>query len=155
MATWMILPVFGALLLLLGIPTESLGQSRSGYREPVLPGNPRRDAGGSCVYDKNGKVVFAPDGKDCPDGSGHLSKPSDAESPILDGYPPALRNELAALLSDHEHLASEAARLRTAVDSGNRSAALEAAEKIRSELTDHRAREERFFEKLAPRSTKP
>lgn len=146
-----VLPVLGALLFLVGVPTVSLGQSR----EPVLRGNPYRDAGGSCVYDKSGKVVFAPDGKHCPDGSNHLSKPSDADSPVLAGYPPALREELRTLLSDHDHLAVEVTRLREAVDSGKRLVAIEAAEKIRSELTGHRAREERFFEKAAPRSTKP
>lgn len=146
-----VLPVLGALLFMVGVPTVSFGQSR----EPVLRGNPKRDAGGSCVYDKNGKVVFAPDGKHCPDASDHLSKPSDADSPVLAAYPPALREDLRTLLSDHDHLAVEAARLREAVDSGNRLVALEAADKIRSELTAHRAREERFFEKVAPRSTEP
>ena len=127
-----VLPVLGALLFLAGVPTVSFGETR----EPVLRGNPKRDAGGSCVYDKSGRVVFAPDGKRCPDGSNHLSKPSDADSPVLAGYPPELREELRALLSDHDHLAVEVARLREAVDSGKRLVAIEAAEKIRSELTE-------------------
>lgn len=151
-----VLPVFGALLLLMGVTTESLGQSRrSTTREPILRGNPYRDAGGSCVYGKDGKLVYAPKGKRCRDGSDHLGTAGDAQSPILAGYPPARRDDLAKLLSDYEHLVDEVARLRMAVDAGNRPVALEVADKIRSELTAHRAREERFLEKMAPRSTEP
>lgn len=151
-----VLPLLGALLLVVSMPSASPGQGRGPkYRDPVLQGNPRRDLGGSCVYDQSGKVVFAPEGKYCPDGSDHLSNPSDADSPVVAGYPPELREELRRLLSDHDHLAVEVGRLREAIESGNRRVGLEAADKIRSELTAHRAREERFFEKMAPRSTEP
>jgi hypothetical protein len=59
-----------------------------------------------------------------------------------------MREELAKLLGDHDHIAQEIARLRQAVESRNREVALEAVDKIRAEVTDHRAREERFFEKI-------
>jgi hypothetical protein len=107
------------------------------------------------VYGKDGKLVYAPKGKQCREGSEHLGTADSAQSPILAGYPPALRDDLAKLLNDHQHLAGEVTRLRRAVDAGNRSVAIEAADKIRSELTAHRAREERFFEKIAPRTTAP
>ncbi len=66
-------------------------------------------------------------------------------------YPPALQGELAKLLGDHDHITQEIARLRQAVESQDREIALEAVDKLRAEVTDHRAREEQFFGKLAPK----
>ena len=108
-------------LLLVGVATESFGQSaRSSTREPVLMGNPRRDAGGSCVYNKDGKVVFAPAGKHCPDATDHLSVQRNTDSPIVARYNPAMQGEVNKLLGDHDHIAWEIARLRQAVESQNR-----------------------------------
>ncbi len=149
--TRILLSMVAAGLLLVGVATESLGQSgRAVTREPVLRGNPRRDAGGSCVYDKDGKVLYAPKGKHCPDATDHVSKPRGADSPIVASYPPAMRGELTKLLGDHNHIAQEIARLRQALESRNREVALEAVNRIGAEVTDHRAREERFLEKMAP-----
>lgn len=143
-------------LLVAGTATESLAQSRRPTtREPALTGNPRRDGGGSCVYDKEGEVVFAPDGKYCPDGTDHLSKSGNAHSSVVASYPPALQGELARLLGDHDHIAQEIARLRQAVEDRNREIALEAVDKLRAEATDHRAREEKFFGKLPPQGPCP
>ena len=145
-----------AALLVVGIATESVAQSaRSSTRQPVLIGNPRRDAGGSCVYNKDGKVLFAPAGKHCPDATDHLSVPRMTDSPIVASYPPAMRGEVSRLLEDHDHIAWEIARLRQAIVNPNREIALEAADKIREELTVHRAREERFIEKMAPNRNSP
>ncbi len=132
--------------LVFGFATEALAQK---VRQPALRGNPKRDIGGSCVYSRDGKVVFAPNGKHCPDGSDHLSKPTQADSPVVAAYPPAMRRELAELLGDHDHISLEITRLRKAVESRNQDVALDAVDRIRAEVTDHRAREERFFEKLA------
>jgi len=148
-----VLPVLAVgLLLLVGVATESLGQSRrSATRDPILRGNPRRDAGGSCVYNKDGKVVFAPAGKNCPDATDHLSLPRTALPPVVASYPPAMRGELSKLLADHGHIDREIVRLQQAVGSQNRNAALESATKVREYFTDHRAREERFLEMMAPK----
>ena len=127
------------------VGTQSLGQSRGGAAQGI-----RRDVGGSCVYDKQGRVVFAPDGKLCPDATQHLSTPREGNSPIVASYPPALQGELSGLLRDHEHIAQEIARLRKEVESQDRKIALQTVDKIRAEITDHRAREEAFFEKMAP-----
>ncbi len=146
-----LLPMLAAGLLLVGAAMESLGQSR----ERVLIGNPYRDAGGSCVYDREGKVVFAPSGKHCPDATDHLSTSRKADSPIVASYPPGMRRKISKLLRDHEHIAQEIARLRQAVASQNREAALEAVDKIREEVTEHRGREERVFAEMAPKRTSP
>ncbi len=138
--------------LVLGFVIEAQAQR---VTQPSLRGNPKRDIGGSCVYSKEGKVVFAPAGKNCPDATDHLSKPTNADSPILAGYPPAMREELAKLLGDHDHISQEISRLRQAVERRNREVALEAVDKIRAEVTDHRAREEVFFEKMAPNRDSP
>lgn len=152
--TRVVLSALAATVLLLSIATDSIAQNRRRTtNEPVLRGNPRRDAGGSCVYDKQGRVVFAPDGKHCPDGTDHLSKESKVESPILSKYPPEARRDLSRLLADHDHLAGEIARLRKAVENRDQAVALEAVEKVRLEITDHRAREEAFLENFAPRTT--
>ena len=145
-----------AAMLVVGVATESFGQNaRSLTRQPTLIGNPRRDAGGSCVYNKDGKVVFAPAGKHCPDATDHLSVPSTTDSPIVASYPPSMQGEVSRLLGDHDHIAWEIARLRQAIVSPNREIALEAADKIHEELTVHRAREERFIEKMAPNRNSP
>lgn len=134
-----------ALLLLMATPSFAQSARTS---EPILRGNPRRDAGGSCVYNKDGAVVFAPDGKHCSDRSDHLAN-SLSDSPVVDAFPPAMRQELTRLLGDHEHIAGEVARLTHALDNQNGRAAMDAADKLRSELAAHRAREEKFFATMA------
>lgn len=96
------------------------------------------------------RAVFVPVGKYCPDKVNHLPGAKRSEAPVVASFPPELREELSRLLGDHDHIAKEVARLRQAVKSGNRQLILEAADKIGSELVDHRAREESFFEKIAP-----
>ena len=140
-------------MFLTGIAAESFAQqSRTRTIDPILRGNPKRDAGGSCVYDRDGKVVFAPEGKECRDRRNHLTELEKSESDLIQGFPPAMQQELARLLGDHDHIADEIARLRHAIRNEDRNVALEAAEKVSSELTDHTAREERFLEGLARRT---
>ena len=84
--------------LLLVVPAmQSLGQAPPPptYQRRVIRDNYKRDPGGSCVYDRSGKVVFAPNGKHCPDATDHLSKSRSENSPILASYPPAMRGELS------------------------------------------------------------
>lgn len=151
----MILAMAAVGLLLTGLATESLARSRRPTtQDPVLRGNPLRDAGGSCVYDKQGKVVFEPQGKRCPDGTDYLTNPRRASSPVVASYPPGIRHELSRLLRDHDRIAQEIARLRWAVESQNQGVALEALGKIRAQITDHRAREERFAEEMTRTQTR-
>lgn len=142
-------PAIAALILFTMASDSVAQQRRATTTDPILKGNPRRDAGGSCVYSRDGKVVFTPEGKDCRDNRDHLSELGTSDSRIVDAFPPAMRPELSKLLADHKHIATEVTRLRIAIRNKNQDKALEAAEKINSELTDHRAREERFFEAMA------
>ena len=151
--TKIFVPAIAALILFTMVGDSVAQQRRATTRDPVLKGNPRRDAGGSCVYGRDGKVVFAPEGKDCRDKRDHLSELDTSESRIVDSFPPAMRPELSKLLSDHKHIASEVIRLRQAIRNQNQNEALEAADKITSELTDHTAREERFLEAMAQKTS--
>lgn len=138
-----------ASILFVSLTTESAAQRvRSLSRDPVLRGNPKRDAGGSCVYDRDGKLVFSPAGKRCRDRANHLLDRSDADANLVQAYPASLRDALSRLLSDHVHLSQEMSRLRYLVREEERADALIAAEKLGAELTEHAAREERFFEAL-------
>ena len=139
-----------ACVFFIGVASDSVAQrSRSLSRDPVLRGNPKRDAGGSCVYDRDGKVVFAPAGKECRDRANHLVDKSDADSNLVGEFPPGLQDDLAMLLSDHVHMAQEVSRLRYLIREEGREDALRVAEKVSSEITEHTAREERFFEAVA------
>ena len=145
-----LLTMFAAALLLTGVASDSFARSYRPNREPNLRGNPGRDAGGSCVYDKMGKVVFTPRGKHCPDATDHLSKAPRSNSPIVASYPAALQGELSKLLGDHDHIAQGITRLKQAIVSRDHELALEVIDKIDAEITEHGAREERFFEAMAP-----
>ncbi len=140
---------FVTTILVLAFTAEALAQqSRVRSIDPILRGNPKRDAGGSCVYDRNGRVVFSPAGKECRDRRNHLTELDTTGSDLVGDFPPAMRKELARLIADHDHIADEIARLRHAIRNENRNTALRAAEKVSAELTDHTAREERFLENL-------
>ncbi len=150
-----ILTMLAAALFLTGVAIDSSARSfangrQSPNRETDLRGNSQRDAGGSCVYDKDGKVVFTPRGKHCPDGTDHLSNARRSDSPIIASYPAALQGELSKLLGDHDHIVKEIARLRQAIVSRDHGLALEVIDKIDAEITEHGAREARFFEAMAP-----
>jgi len=148
-ANSIIIPLI-SVILLIGVATDSSAQRASSrYRDPVLKGNPRRDAGGSCVYDRDGKVVFAPAGKVCRDRANHLLERGNADSDLVEAFPPRMQDDLSQLLNDHVHMAKEVARLRYMIREEERADALRAAEKVSAELTEHTAREERFFEAVA------
>ena len=145
-----IMTVLTTSVLLVFVATDTTAQrARSLSRDPVLRGNPKRDAGGSCVYDRDGKVVFAPAGKECRDRANHLVDRGDADSDLVGSFPPALQDDLSRLLGDHVHLSQEISRLRYLIREEGREEALKAAEKVSSEITEHTAREERFFEAVA------
>ena len=148
-----LLMAFAAALLMIGVASDSLARSsghRGPNREPLRSGNLGRDAGGSCVYDKQGKVVFTPAGKHCRDASDHLSTAPRSDSPIIANYPAAVQSELGKLLGDYDHITQEIIRLRQAIVSRDHELALEVVDKIRDEAAEHGAREKRFFEAMAP-----
>jgi len=144
------IPIFLiTLLLMLGMTSESFAQrGRTLSRDPILMGNPRRDAGGSCVYNRQGQVVFAPAGKTCRDREDHLSELGAVDTDLVDSFPPRMRSKLTRLLSDHGHIAKDMARLRFMIREEKPEEALEVADKINSELTDHSVREEKFFKAM-------
>lgn len=129
--------------LSLAIASSSFGQRV----QPVpLRENPYRDIGGSCIYGRDGKAVYAPAGVHCPDNTRRDVRAPAAKAGTTDKYPPAMRGELDRLLDDHEHLSREIAELRRAIEGRKQEAALEALDHITTKLRDHLLREERFLE---------
>jgi hypothetical protein len=122
--------------------TEGLGQS-------VKP-NIKHDVGGSCVYDRTGRVVFAPPGVNCADRTDHLSPaPAEASASLIEGLPEAMRVRVSELFRDHAHIHDELAQLRKAFDAGDQKLALRTLDKLTSEVVEHRVREERLFQEMA------
>lgn len=149
-----LLPILVVGLLIAFGAQAAFGQT---IRDPRLRANPNRTpgAGGACVYDREGQVVFAPAGKHCPDRTDHLSRSRGANRPVVASYPPAMQAELSKLLGDHDHIAEEISRLRNALKTGNQRTALEVVDKISAEIRQHKVREERFFQKMAPPPASP
>ena len=127
----------------------ALATAREGAGQSVKP-NIKRDVGGSCVYDRNGAVVFAPPGVRCTDRTEHL-RPAAGQAPasLIEGLPEPMRGDVSGLLRDHAHIHDELARLRKVLEAGDHKLALEALAKLTSEVVEHRGREERFFQQMA------
>jgi len=141
-----------ALGILLAVATQSTAQKISPAQ---LRANPYRDGGGSCVYDREGRLVNSPEGKSCKDRTDHLSETGlDGTSSLAEGLPLALQQQLAQVLGEHEHISKELAELRTAIKSGSRAKALEHAVKVENEVAEHRRREEDFISELAEHRSK-
>lgn len=112
------------------------------------------NVGGSCVYDREGRLVGSPAGVSCSDRTDHLRlAPGAAPASVLEGLPEAMRRDVSDLLRDHAHINDELARLRQLVETGDRKLALGTLEKLTSEVVDHRGREERFFRQMADGQT--
>jgi hypothetical protein len=125
------------------VPTTSPAQKETSRS---LRSNPYRDIGGSCVYGKQGEVLYAPKGAQCPERTEHLAAP--APQGRFSGLPPAYQPEAGQLVADHDHIAEELARLRQAIARNQKEGALQMADKLIAELTQHLQREESFLEKL-------
>ena len=123
---------------------EGVGQGQS-----IRP-NIKHDVGGSCVYDRNGAVVFAPPGVRCSDRTEH-PRPAGGGAPasFIEGLPAPMRSDVSGLLRDHAHIHDELARLRKVLEVGDHKLALETLDKLTSEVVEHRGREERFFQQMA------
>lgn len=119
--------------------------------QSTLRSNPYRDIGGSCVYGKQGEVLFAPKGGHCPDRTDHLSAARKATTTAdpFPGLPPAYQTEARGLVSDHSHIADELDQLRQAIARSQKEDALAIADKLVGEMREHLAREEDFIGKLA------
>lgn len=137
-----------ALAATLAVATPSLGQRETSRS---LRSNPYRDIGGSCVYGKQGEVLYAPKGAQCADKTDHLStaRKDAAATGRFQDLPPAFRPEASGLVADHSHIADELLELRQAIARNQKEGALAIADKLAGELNDHLTREERFLEKLA------
>jgi len=62
-----------------------LATAREGVGQSLKP-NVKHDVGGSCVYDRNGRVAHAPSGVRCPDRTDHLQPaPGEAPASVLSG----------------------------------------------------------------------
>jgi hypothetical protein len=129
------------------VPTTSPAQKETSRS---LRSNPYRDIGGSCVYGKQGEVLYAPKGAQCADRTEHLAAPAPAaaQQGRFNGLPPAYQPEARKLVADHDHIAEELTRLRQAIARNQKEGALQMADKLIAELTQHLQREESFLEKL-------
>lgn len=118
-------------------------------RVPTLVENPYRDIGGSCVYGRQGELVYAPKGASCGSRRDEEDSPSQTTTPDRwENLAPALRAEMVALFEGHSHVAEELTRLRRAIAVGRTDDALQATDHVVQELTEQLAREERLLEKL-------
>ncbi len=112
----------------LGIALPALAQK---VIERSLRGNPYRDVGGSCVYGRQGELMFAPKGVRC--SSLQEAAPDETEAVPSDrftGISPTLRAEISTLLESHAHVAEELAELRRAVAEGRTADALQASDHL-------------------------
>ena len=132
--------VFGALA------TPALAQS---IKERSLQNNPYRQAGGSCVYGRNGELLNQPKGVVCASQEEAPGAAAPGTSDRFAGLPPALRSEATALVASHGHVADHLVELRRAVASNEKTRAIAISDEIAKELIDHLAREQALFEKLA------
>ena len=103
----LVVVAFGLLLA-----TPSIAQK---VNATPLKWNPYRDMGGSCVYGAKGEVIHAPEGTVCPDKQKKPATNTGTPDSPLVSLPPALRTEAEALLTDHNHIATELERLRRAI----------------------------------------
>lgn len=137
-----------SLLVLFALVPAALAQRET---PSSVRSNPYRDIGGSCVYGKQGEVLFAPKGSNCPDQSDHLSQARKAATPQdpFPSLPPAYKAEASGLVADHVHIAGELDELRQAIARNQKENALAIADKLVGELREHLTREEGFIDKLA------
>lgn len=112
--------------------------------------NPYRDMGGSCVYGAKGEILHQPEGVTCKDRNAAAAHNPAVAKPTLVSLPTALRSEAESLLTDHDHIAIELARLRTAIATERKKKALLAADRVIKELMEHLSREAEFFRTIAP-----
>ncbi len=127
-------------------------QSRrsSGPTTIKLRDNPYRNAGGSCVYDRMGKLVHSPKGVDC--AADDEAAPAAAaehehsDSNLYDRHPlTKAQLEVRELLQHHSYIARELRMLRESIANEKRKASLARLDKITDELAMHLVREEKLL----------
>ncbi len=139
----LVVVAFGLLLA-----TPSIAQK---VNATPLKWNPYRDMGGSCVYGAKGEVIHAPEGTVCPDKQKKPATNTGTPDSPLVSLPPALRTEAEALLTDHNHIATELERLRRAIATERKKKALAEVDRVIEELTRHHDREDKFLRSIAPK----
>ncbi len=141
---------FLAVGLMLAI--ASVAEAQLVQQRPIIS-NPFRTGGGSCVYDRTGKLVHTPRGKECRSRSDEVDDSAlGLSNAVVEGFPTALQADLRELLSDHVHISQELARLRQTIESGERAEALAVAAQMETKVADHRRREEELLAKLSKRA---
>lgn len=140
----------GVVALVIALP--AIAQQRRGpvTRTPVLVENPYRTSGGSCIYGRNGELVYAPKGVAC--ASRQESAPDQTATSLSDrlaALSPALRKERTAILGGHSHIAAGLAELRPAVAQDRKDDALVASDHVVREPTDQLMNEQLLFEELS------
>lgn len=142
---------FTVSLFVLGLVfLASAPSSAQRVQSQPLKWNPYRDMGGSCVYGAKGEILHQPEGVTCRDRKSTVPLNSASDESTLVSLPPALRTEAESLLADHDHIAVELARLRTAIEKKRKKDALRSADQVIKELTKHLSREAEFFRMIAP-----
>ena len=142
------------LLVALGSsPIDAQSSRSTGLTTTKLRDNPYRNAGGSCVYDRMGKLVHAPKGVDCVDGNEAPASASEehehSDSNLYDRHPlTEAQREVQELLQHHSQIAQELRMLRESIESKKRKASLARLDKITDELAMHLVREEALLKKV-------
>jgi len=122
-----------------------------------LRDNPYRNVGGSCVFDRAGKLVHAPKGSNCGSASpapAAPKRPAASETPSSSHDSSGTRG-VPRLLADHQHIAEEIGLLRVSIARQDRAASLEAVDRVLDELVAHLEHEEKLFKQLSGRSAGP
>ena len=110
--------------------------------------SPKRDVGGSCVYDREGRVVGNPVGVRCPDRTEGAGAAQGGD-PVPKGLPEPLQRDASALSHDFARIDDELAQLAQVIRSGDQKLALETLRRLTSDMVDHRRREESFVQQVA------
>ena len=85
--------------------------------------SPKRDVGGSCVYDREGRVVGNPVGVRCADRTEGAGAAQGGE-PASKGLPQPLQQDASALSRDFARIDDELAQLGQVIRSGDQKLAL-------------------------------
>ena len=110
--------------------------------------SPKRDVGGSCVYDREGHVVGNPVGVRCADRTEGAGSAQGGD-PVVKGLPESLQHDASALSADYGRLDEELAQLGQVLRSGDQKLALDALRRLTSDMLEHRRREESFLQQVA------
>ena len=129
-------------------PTLAIAQLRGDMRGRRVRDNYYRDIGGSCIYGRDGKVVYAPKGATCrtPDSSSDTAAEDAPAS--LEKVPPELQSQVDQLIGQHERFAEALTQLLKRIEARKYKAAAKLLDGLKTDLADHERREEQLFERI-------